>query len=200
MKPRITVITIGVDNLEKALLPALVSVLLAASCRVATPVVTPSPLGPPPPAAAALQGHLSPQEARELAVIRWIHEGRGVIQRFRDSGAMADSVEWIVPGPSNILPFAGTWRGLAGVAEFQRQLDATMRYDRVELQQYLVSANSVAAVFLGQGIALGTGRPFRSEILRLYTFDSAGAKIIRVRNFYDTGAYIAAVRASPQPD
>lgn len=176
-----------------ALLPAVASVLLAA-CRAATPVVTPTPLGPPPPAAAALQGHLSHQEAREFAVIRWIHEGRGIIKRFRDSGAMADSVEWIVPGPSNILPFAGTWRGLDGVAEFQRQLDATMQYDRVELQQYLVSANSVAAVFLGEGIARATGRPFRSEILRLYTFDSAGAKIIRVRNFYDTGAYVAAVR------
>lgn len=110
---------------------------------------------------------------------------------------MADSVEWIVPGPPNVLPFARTWRGLDGVAEFQRRLDATMRYDRVELREYLVSANSVGAVFIGEGIARSTGRPFRSEILRLYTFDSATGKIIRVRNFYDTDAYVAAVRSAP---
>jgi hypothetical protein len=30
-----------------------------------------------------------------------------------------------------MLPFAGTWRGIAGIAEFERRLDASMRYDRV---------------------------------------------------------------------
>ena len=67
----------------------------------------------------------------------------------------------------------------------------------IELQEELVSANSVAAAFLGEGIARVTRRPFRSEILRLYTFDSAGKKIVRVRNFYDTGAYLSAVRGGP---
>ncbi|MDP9176768.1 MAG: nuclear transport factor 2 family protein [Gemmatimonadota bacterium] len=181
---------------RRAFLPVFASMLLSA-CRAASPVVTPTPLGPPPPAALALEGHLSPHEAHELAIIRWIHEGSGIVQRFRESGALADNVEWIVPGPSNILPFAGTWRGLDGIAEFARQLDATMRYDRVELQEYLVSANSVAAIFLGEGIAKATGRPFRSEILRLYTFDSSGKKIVRVRNFFDTGVYISAVRGGP---
>jgi hypothetical protein len=49
-------------------------------------------------------------------------------------------------------------------------------------------------VFLGEGVARATGHPFRSEILRLSTFDAATMRIVRVRNFYDTGAYIAAVR------
>jgi ketosteroid isomerase-like protein len=141
-----------------------------------------------------LQGHLSPEESRNLQVIRWIHEGPRIVQRFRDSGALTDSVEWIVPGPPSVLPFAGTWRGLEGIAEFQRRLDATMRYDRVELREYFASANSVAAVFFGEGIARRTGHPFRSEILRLYTFDAGTGKIIRVRNYYDTDSYVAAVR------
>ncbi len=175
---------------------ALIAVAMAACHSNASPTtVLPTPLGPPPPAAVALQGHLSAEEGRELQVIRWIHEGSGIIQRFRDSGALADSVEWFVPGPSAVLPFAGTWRGLAGIVEFQRQLDSTMRYDRVELREYLASANSIAAVFFGEGIARGTGRPFRSEILRLYTFDSGTGKIVRVRNYYDTDSYVAAVRA-----
>ncbi len=170
--------------------------LLITACRTAA-VIPPAPrgaLGPPPPAAQALQGHLSPQEARELDVIRWIHEGRGIIQRFRDSGALVDSVEWFVPGPADILPFAGTWRGIAGISEFLSRLDATMRYDRVELLEYIVSANNVAAVFIGEGVSRATGRAFRSEILRLYTFDPAGNKIVRVRNYYDTDAYVRAVR------
>ncbi len=170
--------------------------LLVAACRPPEPAPATSPrrLGDPPPAVRALEGHLSEQEARELGVIRWIHEGPGIIQRFRDSGALHDSVEWFVPGPPGILPFAGTWRGLTGIVEFQRRLDATMRYDHVALLQYLVSANTVAAVFVGEGVARLTGRPFHSEILRLYTFDPSGSKIVRVRNYYDTAAYVEAVQ------
>jgi ketosteroid isomerase-like protein len=172
--------------------------VLVTACRVPA-VVSGGPqrvLGPPPAAARALEGHLSPQETRELEAIRWIHEGSGIIQRFRDSGVLADSVEWVVPGPPDVLPFAGTWRGLAGISEFQKRLDVTMRYDRVELLEYLVSANNVAAIFIGEGVARATGRPFRSEILRLYTFDAAGTKIIRVRNYYDAAAYVRAVKGS----
>jgi ketosteroid isomerase-like protein len=90
------------------------------------------------------------------------------------------------------------WRGLAGLEAFQSALDRTMRYDRVELREYMVSANEVGAVFFGEGMARATGRPFRSEILRLYTFDPAGGRIVRVRNFYDTHAYVAAVLGTGQ--
>ena len=66
-----------------------------------------------------------------------------------------------------------------------------MRYDKTELKEYIVDGNQVAAIFWGEGIARSTGKPFKSEILRLYTFRDG--KIIRVRNFYDTAAYISAV-------
>lgn len=171
--------------------------LMLIGCRAPTSGPSPSlpsPLGPAPPAAKVLEGRVSAEEARHLQTVRWIHEGSGIITRFRESGALADSVEWIVPGPSGVLPFAGRWVGLSGIAEFARRLDATMRYDRVELREYLASANSVGAVFIGEGVARATGRPFRSEILRLYTFDEGTGKIIRVRNYYDTAAYVAAVR------
>ena len=72
---------------------ALIAVATAGCHSNASPPTTlPTPLGPPPPAAVAQQGHLSAEEARERQVIRWIHEGSGIIQRFRDSGALADSV------------------------------------------------------------------------------------------------------------
>lgn len=64
------------------------------------------------------------------------------------------------------------------MAEFQRHLGQTMRYDKVELQRYLVSGEDVAAIFLGEGIARASGRPFRSEIVRLYTIRDG--KIVRV--------------------
>lgn len=69
-----------------------------------------------------------------------------------------------------------------------------MRSDRVELREYLVSANKVAAVFPGEGMDRATGRPVHSGILRLYTLDPVSGRIVRVRNFYETSAYVAAVR------
>jgi ketosteroid isomerase-like protein len=147
---------------------------------------------PLPAEAAHLVGHLSPLEQQHLAAIRSIHEGSSIIQRARESGVLADSVAWWVAGPPEILPFAGTWRGLEGIAEFQRQLDGTMRYDRVELRRYIVSGDDVAAVFFGAGVARTTGRPFESEIVRLYTFRDG--RVVSVRNYYDTAAYVAAVR------
>lgn len=145
-----------------------------------------------PPEARTLSGHLSDLERRQLDAIAYIHGGPSIIQRARESGTLADDVEWWVAGPPEILPFAGTWRGLDGVAEFQRLLGETMRYDKVELQRYIVSGDDVAAIFVGEGIARATGKPFRSEIVRVYTF--ANGKVVRVRNYYDTAAYVAAVR------
>lgn len=145
-----------------------------------------------PPEARALSGHLSRLEREHLDAIAYIHGGKSIIQRARESGTLADNVEWWVSGPSEILPFAGTWRGLEGVADFQTKLGETMRYDKVELQRYIVSGDDVAAIFLGEGVARATGKPFRSEIIRLYTF--ANGKVVRVPNYYDTAAYIKAVR------
>jgi ketosteroid isomerase-like protein len=165
-------------------------------CAACTASAARSPSTQPlPPAAVHLAGQLSPLEEQHLAVVRGIHEGRGIIQRARESGILADSVEWWVAGPPDELPFAGTWRGIAGIAEFERRLNATMRYDRVELRRYLVSGDDVAVVFLGAGVARATGRPFESEIVRLYTFREG--RVVRVRNYYDTAAYVAAVRGQP---
>ena len=162
---------------------ALLAVVLAACASTTTDEL--------PPEARALSGHLSRAERRHLDAIAYIHGGKSVVQRARESGALADDVEWWVAGPSDILPFAGTWRGIQGVADFQKKLGETMRYDKVELQRYIVSGNDVAAIFFGEGVARATGKPFRSEIVRLYTFENG--KVVRVRNYYDTAAYTKAV-------
>src|SRR5215218_4585814 len=175
----------------RASVPAVLALLLGTAACAGAPRRE-AAQRPLPPEAAHLTGQLSPLERQHLAVIRSIHEGRGIIQRARESGILADSAEWWVAGPPEVLPFAGTWRGIAGIVEFERRLDATVRYERVELRRYLVSGDDVAAIFIGAGVAKATGRPFESEIVRLYTFRDG--KVVRVRNYYDTAAYVAAVR------
>lgn len=131
------------------------------------------------------------QENKNMDIVRQFHSRKGYITNFIKSGMMSEDVEWFVPGPKEILPFAGTWKGADGITEFNRLLSATMRYDKTEIKEYIVDGDQVAAIFWGEGIAKATGKPFKSEILRLYTFKEG--KIIRVRNFYDTSSYVAAV-------
>lgn len=108
---------------------------------------------------------MSPAEQRNLESIRRIHESAGgLIENARESAATAEEVVWHVPDPSEILPFAGTWRGLEGIAEFERLLAGTMRNSRAELLQYLVGGDHVAA-------AISTGKAFSGQIVRLYRFE-----------------------------
>lgn len=130
--------------------------------------------------------------AKELQIIRQIHETPGgFIKNARESGALAENVVWHVPGPPDILPFAGTFEGAEGIARFESLLSTTVRYDRAELVQYLTGDDCVAAIFIGEGIAIATGREFKGHIVRLYRFQNG--KIVEVRNCYDTACYVDAV-------
>lgn len=161
---------------------------------------TPAKESVSPPSSAALSPALSDAtasdrsepEARNLQLILEFHNAGTSIQKLRDSGLLADDVEWWVAGPKDILPFAGTWHGLEGIAEFQQHLRETMKYDKTEILEYIVDGDNVAAIFKGSGHAVKTARPFESLILRLYTL--RGGRIVRVRNFFDTAAYVAAVQ------
>ena len=56
----------------------------------------------------------SRQEKKNLTIIKEFHTGATPVRKFIESGLMIDSIEWWVPGPINILPFAGMWKGAEG--------------------------------------------------------------------------------------
>jgi len=134
---------------------------------------------------------MSKLEKQNLEIVKQFHASKGYIKKFIESGLMSIDAIWLVPGPTDILPFAGTWKGINGITEFNRLLNLTMRYDKVEIKEYIIDGNKVSAIFYAEGIALATGKPFKSEILRLYTFETG--RIISVQNFYDTYSYVQAV-------
>lgn len=134
---------------------------------------------------------LTTQEKSNFEIIIQFHAERGYIKKFIESGKMSQDIEWFVPGPKEILPFAGLWKGVSEITEFNRLLSATIRYDSLAIKQYIVDGDQVIAIFWAEGIAKATGKPFKSEVLRFYTFKDG--KIIKVRNFFDTASYVSAV-------
>lgn len=128
-----------------------------------------------------------------LAAIQAIHARRPYSQALIDSGLLHPEVEWLAAGSPSTLPWAGRHVGAAGVRQFFAQLGGSMVYEGFEAQQYIAQGDSVVAVIKAWGHARETGRPFRSDIVRIYTFSSG--KIVQVHNFYDTAAYEQALRA-----
>jgi ketosteroid isomerase-like protein len=137
-------------------------------------------------------------ERRNFALIQGIHMAEGgMVAAVRQSGALAEDVEWWLPGPE-VLPFAGTWKGLDGLWQLERVVHKALRVDKVELTKYLVSGNDVGAVFTVEAYARATGRPFHTEVFRLYTLDDG--RIVRIRSSYDTAAVVEAVAGYSAPE
>ena len=124
-------------------------------------------------------------------------EALALVARLRPHGeeplfpALAADVEWWVAGSPEILPWAGTFRGPAAVQRWFEDLNATMDYQQFEATEFVAQGETVVVVHEASGVARTTGRPFRSEIVRIWTVRAG--KVVRVRSYYDTHAYVAAV-------
>lgn len=121
------------------------------------------------------------------AIVEQLHQARPYSRALLASPALGDDVEWWAPGSRDRLPWAGTWRGKSGVADFFRVLNAEMDYDKFEAEELISAGDHVIAIVSAAGRAIRTGRPFESHIVREYLFRNG--KIVRVRNFYDTASY-----------
>ena len=125
---------------------------------------------------------LPPRETVEA-----LHRGTPYSAAILASPALAENAEWWAAGSRERLPWAGTWRGKTGIAEFFTVLNREMDYERFEAEDIFAARNTVIAIVSAAGRSIRTGRRFESHIVREYTFRSG--KIIRVRNFYDTADY-----------
>lgn len=130
------------------------------------------------------------KERDNLTLIRQIHEAQSYQQAI--APALAGNVEWWAAGPSDLLPWAGTFCGPEGKDEWSRRLNSLMAYDTFETLEYIAEDDQVVTVIRASGHAIPTGKRFESEIVRIYTLRDE--RIVRVRSYYDTAAYVAALR------
>jgi len=96
-----------------------------------------------------------------------------------------------VAGSPERLPFAGTFRGRAGFDAWRAALDATVKYDRFALLQELEAGDDLVQIIDASGHAVATGAAYVSQVVRIFTVRDG--LIVRVRTFYDTAAYAAAL-------
>lgn len=103
---------------------------------------------------------------------------------------LADDVEWTTPGPTDIMPAAGTRRGRQGVAEFFATLGAQEDIELFEPQEFIAHDNKVVTISNYRGRVKATGKTAETSLV--HVFDIENGKVKRFREFFDTAAVLSA--------
>ena len=106
--------------------------------------------------------------AQNVDVVQQGYEafGRGDIPAVLE--LLTDDVEWTMQGPS-VIPFAGTFRGREGIAEFFTLLDETLEFEQFEPRKFVGQDDTVVVVGYERGLVKPTGRMFEQEWAHVYT-------------------------------
>ena len=113
---------------------------------------------------------------------------------------VTEDVEWITPGPSDIMPSAGHRRGRQGVADFFSTLSSQEDVELFEPKDYIAQGDKVVVICSYRGRVKATGRSAEADLV--HVFDIKDDKVRQFREFFDTAAvlpaFIAAQAATPQ--
>lgn len=125
--------------------------------------------------------------------VRQLHDPdeSGRLRRDRLFELLDEGVEWQALGPTELFPWAGTHRGHAGVRRWFDLLNDAMAYERFDLLELYSDDETVIEVIAAAGRARATGARFASEVVRVWSFHDG--KAVRVRSYYDTYGYAAAL-------
>jgi cytochrome c553 len=99
-------------------------------------------------------------------------------------GLIADDATWTYYGPEYVLPFAGTFHGPRGVAEFFRIVDETLTDPRAGQREFLVSGNQVVVPGWEESTVKSTGARYRVDNVHLFTVQDG--KITKFEEFINS--------------
>jgi ketosteroid isomerase-like protein len=80
---------------------------------------------------------------------------------------LTDDVEWITPGPKDIMPVAGHRRGRDGVAEFFSTLSSQENVEVFEPEEYIAQGDKVVAIIRYRGRVKATGRTAETPLVHV---------------------------------
>jgi ketosteroid isomerase-like protein len=117
--------------------------------------------------------------------------GRGDIAPTLD--ALADDVEWHEPGPTAVLPWAGTRHGRAQVAQFFTAIGESLEILQFEPREFWAEGDKVAVFGYEQARAKPTDRTYESEWVMVFTLRQG--QVVGFHRYYDTAAAVVAFRS-----
>lgn len=104
---------------------------------------------------------------------------------------LSEDVWWEVSGPTDLMPWAGSWHGHTGVASFLVLLNAGLAFEKLEPTRFIAQANTVAVVLDGQGQSRN-GVSYQGGVV--HWISVRNGKISRLQYYRDTFPVIEAIR------
>jgi ketosteroid isomerase-like protein len=118
--------------------------------------------------------------------------GRGDIPALLN--LLTDDVEWVLPGPPDRLPFAGTFRGRDEVGRFFTLLGQAVEHEQFEPRDFVAGGEGVVALGSERGRARSTGRRYETEWAMVFVLREG--RIASLRVYEDTAAMVDALSTS----
>ena len=103
---------------------------------------------------------------------------------------LTDDIEWVNPGPPDVIPGAGTHRGKDAVAAFFGTLAQSTDFQAFEPREFIAQGDHVVALIHSEATVRSTGRKVVDDAAHLWTFRDG--KVARFQVFQDTAALVAA--------
>lgn len=135
------------------------------------------------------------QVATEQDNLRIVKEAYACFQRGDIPGViqtLAEDIDWLVPGPSNITPLAGRRRGLEQVKQFFADIDKYEEIQQFEPREFLAQGDKVVTFGHYRARVKSTGRVFESDFAQVLTLRDG--KATKFQDYYDTFAGAEAFR------
>jgi hypothetical protein len=129
---------------------------------------------------------MSVQEDVQIVKDGYAAFSRGDIQGLL--ALFAEDIEWIVPGEG--FPLAGTFRGLAALADFFQKISETVEFSSVEPREFVAKRDRVLVVCVESARVKATNRAFDGHWVMAFTFRNG--KVTNVREYLDTQAWARA--------
>lgn len=104
---------------------------------------------------------------------------------------LADDVVWEMPGPMDILPWAGVCHGPAAVENHLQGRAAGIEIERFAIQSAIVQGNTVAVILHEQGRSKATGMTFAGGVVLWVMVE--GGQIKLVQFYQDTYPIVEAL-------
>jgi ketosteroid isomerase-like protein len=131
-------------------------------------------------------------EQRNLQLVRQAYDAFSRADIEGVLTTLAANVEWFIPGPADIIPFAGARHGPQAVGEFFRVLAETQTAERFEPLDFIASEDNVVVLGVQRWRVNSTGTAYEDEWAHVFTIEDG--KITRFREYHDTAAEAAAHR------
>lgn len=132
-------------------------------------------------------------EQQNLQVVRAAFERLGAMDMDGFTALLADDVAWETPGPTDVLPFAGTHTGPQAVAAWFRKMNELEEVQQFEPEDFLAKDDKVVVLGHSRVKVRATGQVLDDHWFHLYTVRDG--HITHFREAYDTAAEVAAHQA-----